>query len=154
VPTSEPKRFEYAVAVDAAGAMRADGKAPMRPSEEWSPDHLLLAGLVTCVLTSLGYHARRAGIEAAGSGTARGVVTKREEDGRYAFVEIEAKLDVALAPQPSRVELDELLAKAERDCFVGASLTVSPRYRWRVGGRPVERGSAEATGSPSACATP
>ena len=26
-------------------------------------------------------------------------------------------------------------AKAERDCFVGASLTVKPSYRWTVNGR-------------------
>ena len=31
-------------------------------------------------------------------------------------------------------ELAALLAKAERDCFVGASLKPSPRYRWRVNG--------------------
>ena len=138
-PKTKPKRFEYAVAVDSAGALRADAGPPIEPGEEWSPDHLLLAGLVTCVLTSLEYHAGRAGIENAGSGSARGVVTQREEDGRYAFVDIEAELDVALTPQPSGDELDELLAKAERDCFVGASLTVTPRYRWTVGGRAVER---------------
>jgi hypothetical protein len=28
----------------------------------------------------------------------------------------------------------ELLARAERDCFVGASLTVKPRYSWTVNG--------------------
>jgi organic hydroperoxide reductase OsmC/OhrA len=139
VPAPTPKRFEYAVAVDTAGALRADGGPPIQPGDEWSPDHLLLAGLVTCVLMSLDYHARRAGIETAGSGTARGVVTKREEDGRYAFVEIEAELDVALTPGPSGDGLGELLAKAERDCFVGASLTVTPRYRWTVGGRTVVR---------------
>ena len=153
MPAPKPKRFEYAVAVDTAGALRAEGGPPIRPGNEWSPDHLLLAGLVTCVLESLDYHARRAGIEAAGSGTARGVVTKREQDGRYAFVEIGAELDLTLTPQPGGDALDELLAKAERNCFVGASLTVTPRYRWTVGGRPVERGSAEATGS-RGCATP
>ena len=30
--------------------------------------------------------------------------------------------------------LAELLAKAERDCFVGASLTAKPSYRWTVNG--------------------
>ena len=39
---------------------------------------------------------------------------------------IEAELD------PAPESLDELLAKAERDCFVGASLTVKPRYEWVV----------------------
>ena len=30
--------------------------------------------------------------------------------------------------------LRELLSKAERDCFIGASLAVKPTYRWRVNG--------------------
>jgi organic hydroperoxide reductase OsmC/OhrA len=154
VTTPQPKRFEYAVDVDSSGVLRADGAAPVDPEEDWSPDHLLLAGLVTCVLESLRYHAQRAGVEVAGSGSARGVVTKRESDGRYAFVELEAALDVALAPQPEGGELDELLMKAERDCFVGASLTVSPRYSWTVGGRLLQRDSKEATGSAGAPATP
>ena len=34
------------------------------------------------------------------------------------------------APKPGDEELAELLAKAERDCFIGASLTVKPTYRW------------------------
>ena len=27
----------------------------------------------------------------------------------------------------------ELAAKAERDCFVGASLAIKPQYQWRLG---------------------
>ena len=57
------------------------------------------------------------------------------EDGRYAFVEIDVELDLELEPVPPGEELAALLAKAERDCFVGASLKPSPRYRWRVNGR-------------------
>ena len=33
----------------------------------------------------------------------------------------------------------ELLAKAERDCFVGASLVAKPSYRWIVNGRQRDR---------------
>jgi hypothetical protein len=35
---------------------------------------------------------------------------------------------------PPGDELPALLSKAERDCFIGASLKPSPRYRWRVNG--------------------
>ena len=90
----------------------------------------MLAGLVRCSLTSLGYHARRAGIEVAGSGDASGTVTKRDDDGRYAFVEIACRFDVELTPPPD--DLAALLGKAERDCFVGASLTAKPTYVWNV----------------------
>ena len=31
----------------------------------------------------------------------------------------------------------ELLAKAERDCFVGASLTTAPTYHWTVNGEEI-----------------
>jgi organic hydroperoxide reductase OsmC/OhrA len=99
--------------------------------EAWTPEHLLLAALVRCSLASFDYHAKRAGIAVGEtSGTGRGMVTKRESDERYAFVEIELELSVALDRAPD--DLPKLLANAERDCFVGASLTVKPQYRWTV----------------------
>ena len=49
-------------------------------------------------LTSFRYHARRAGHEPVSSAAAHGVVTRREEDGRFAFVEIRVDLDVTLDP--------------------------------------------------------
>ncbi len=67
--------------------------------------------------------------------SANGAVTRRESDGRYAFVEIEVELDVALAPAPDDVRA--LLARAEHDCFVGASLTIDPVYRWTVNGEEI-----------------
>ena len=57
-------------------------------------------------------------------------MTKRESDGRYAFVDITVEIDLEIEPRPA--DLDDLLAKAERDCFVGASLTPKPRYVWRT----------------------
>jgi organic hydroperoxide reductase OsmC/OhrA len=128
------KRLQYAVELDRTGRMAAEGGPPLELGRGWSAEHLVLAGLTRCSLTSLRYHAKRCGIEVAASGSASGVVTKRAEDGRYAFVEIECRLDVELEPELPGEELTALLAKAERDCFVGASLTVKPRYRWRVNG--------------------
>jgi organic hydroperoxide reductase OsmC/OhrA len=135
VPT-RPKRLEYALDVDGSGRLTAEG-APLEPPAGWSAEHLVLAGLVRCSLTSLRYHARRAGIEVEGSGSVRGVVTKRDTDERYAFVELDVDLDVRLQPAPGDEDLRLLLAKAERDCFVGASLTTPPRYAWHVEGRAV-----------------
>jgi hypothetical protein len=33
---------------------------------------------------------------------------------------------------PRTNEPDDLIAQGERDCFVGASLAVKPRYEWHV----------------------
>ena len=130
VTATQAKVFEYAVEVDRAGRMIVPGGAQVERPEGWSPDHLLLAALVRCSIDSLAYHARRAGHEAAAAGSGQGTITRRESDGRYAFVSIEVSLDVQLTPRSD--DTAELIAKAERDCFVGASLTIKPEYTWRV----------------------
>ncbi len=124
------KTFEYAVEVDTAGRMTIPGGGQFVPPEGWSADHLLLAALVRCSIDSLVHHARRAGSEAKALGSAQGTITKSGDDDRYRFVEIDVQVEAELTPRVEDVEA--LTAKAERDCFVGASLTIRPRYVWRV----------------------
>ncbi len=122
---------DYSVDLASDGSLRTEGGAAFDPAPAWSPEHLLLAGLVRCSLESLRFHAKRAGVEvAAAKGSANAHVARRDSDGRYAIVEAEVALEVQLVPSPD--DASELLAKAERDCFIGASLTVKPRYRWTV----------------------
>jgi organic hydroperoxide reductase OsmC/OhrA len=128
------KRFQYTASLDAAGTMYAEGGAPVTTPEAWTPDHLVLAAVVRCSLGGLRYHARRAGHALEGSGRARGVVTRRHDDGRFAFVAVEVDLEVRLDPAPDPEALRSLIASAERDCFVGASLTAAPSYSWTVNG--------------------
>lgn len=128
------KTFTYAASLDGDGRLLADGGDPLEPGEAWTPEHLVLAGLMRCTLQSLAHHAERAGISARGSAGSEAVVARREEDGVFGFVEIECGLDVELDPVPEGGALSELLALAERDCFVGASLREKPRYEWRVNG--------------------
>jgi organic hydroperoxide reductase OsmC/OhrA len=126
------KRFEYAIRLDRSGRYAAEESAPVALGEEWTPEHLVLAGLARCSVKSLRHHASRMGADAVAEASAWGVVTKREGDGRYAFVAIECTIEVEIEPAPA--DVPELLARAERDCFVGASLTALPRYRWTVNG--------------------
>ena len=133
---AQAKTFSYEVSLDRDGAATSsDGGSPLPDEEAWSPEHLVLAGLARCTLTSLDYHARRVGIESGGRAGAWGEVTQRTTDGRYAFVRVKVDVDVTLEPAPANVR--ELLSKAERDCFVGASLTAAPRYSWIVDGEEV-----------------
>jgi uncharacterized OsmC-like protein len=129
------RTFHYTVDQDRAARVSADGKGELVLGDDWKPEHLVLAGLVRCTLESLRFHASSAGIDFVATASASGTVTRRDEDERYAFVEISVELELELEPQPGDVA--ELLAKAERDCFVGASLTAKPTYRWRVNGAPV-----------------
>ncbi|HEX6702401.1 MAG TPA: OsmC family protein [Gaiellaceae bacterium] len=131
------KEFRYEVEQDRAGHVSAGEEAPLELDAAWTPEHLVLAGLARCTLQSLRFHANRAGIDFVADASSSGLVTKRGSNDRYAFVEIAVELDLELEPEPAPEDLEALLAKAERDCFVGASLTVTPEYRWRVNGRQV-----------------
>jgi organic hydroperoxide reductase OsmC/OhrA len=124
------RTFDYAVEVDGGGRMTIPGGGQFVPPEGWSADHLLLAALVRCSIDSFAYHARRGGHVVTASGSAHGSITKSGDDGRYRFVSIGVRIDAQLEPRTN--EPDDLIAKAERDCFVGASLTVKPEYEWHV----------------------
>ena len=127
-----PKRFEYSASIDREGSLCAEEREKLDPGEAWTPEHLLLAALCRCTLSSLRFHSERDGITATGTAAATGLVTKREEDERYAFVEILCGLDVEIDPPPADVA--DLIARAERDCFISASLTAETQYEWRVNG--------------------
>jgi len=133
--STRARSFDYAVEVDEAWDARSERGGTVlagADEEDWAPEHLVLAGLARCSLTSLRYHCKRAGVGLSSKASVRGTVTKREEDGRFAFVEIEVEADVAFEPKPDDATVRDLLMKGERDCFVGASLTAQPTYDWRV----------------------
>ena len=138
-PAIVPKRFEFAASIGADGSLCAEDRERLDPGEVWAAEHLVLAALCRCTLASLRFHAERDGIRTGGTGAATGVVTKRESDGRYAFVEVQCGLDVEVEPEPDQESLADLLARAERDCFISASLAVTTEYEWRVNGRAVRR---------------
>jgi organic hydroperoxide reductase OsmC/OhrA len=127
----KPRELHFAVDLGTHGDFLTEDAVRLEMPPEWTPEHLLLAALVRCSLASFRYHAQRAGLAVGEtSGAARGTITKRESDERYAFVEVDVELAVSLEPEAD--DLAELIAKAERDCFVGASLTSKPSYRWTV----------------------
>ena len=133
--SARARSFDYAVTVDETWDARSDrGGGVLAGADEasWTPEHLVLAGLARCTLTSLRYHCVRENVALTSSASVQGTVTKREADGRFAFVDIRFQADVSFEPKPDATVVAELLAKAERDCFVGASLTPSPTYAWRV----------------------
>jgi organic hydroperoxide reductase OsmC/OhrA len=135
------KELRYAVDLAVSGTYLDEAGTPLEVPDAWTPEHLLLAALLGCSLKSFRHHASRAGVAvSSASGSARTLVTRRESDGRYAMTETDVALALELEPRPGADVLSELLAKAERDCFVGASLEVAPSYRWTVDGEAARPG--------------
>src|SRR5262252_5037505 len=110
------KVLDYSITLDRRYRVAADRGDSQQLPKDFAPEHLLLAGLARCTLTSLAYHAKRAGMNvSSSSAAASGRVTRRASDGRYAFVELDCSLDVELKPAPDVETRQAVLAKAERD---------------------------------------
>jgi len=134
----KPRVLEFEVSVDRDRTVRSGlGGSALEREDDWWPEHLVLAALARCTLASMDYSARRAGLDVVGSGRAHGTVTKRDDDGLYAFVDIESRLEIELDPPPERDAVRELIAKAERGCFVSNSLETYPRHHWTVNGEEI-----------------
>ena len=134
----KPRVLEFDITVDRERVARSALGGSAQPREaEWWAEHSVLVGLVRCTLASMDYEARRAGLNSVGSGQAHGTVTKRDDDGLYAFVDIETRLEIDLAPAPGPEALHEIIARAERGCFVSNSLMSRPRHRWIVNGEEI-----------------
>jgi organic hydroperoxide reductase OsmC/OhrA len=130
--TVRAKHFEYWITLDEDG-LKADGQ-PMQLADA-SAEHLLLAGLARCSISSLAYFADQRNVEVRTSAYAAGTVSRRGEDDRYGFTDIECRMEVELDGELDDASLRSLLQSAEWGCFVGASLRPAPRYKWRVNGR-------------------
>jgi organic hydroperoxide reductase OsmC/OhrA len=128
------KHFDYWISLDESGALSADGH-PVKLEGDVTAEHLLLAALARCSISSLEHFAQQKGIEVRASAYASGTVTRREEDDRYGFVDIGCKLEVQLNGELDDQQLRQLLQSAEWGCFIGASLKPTPNYTWRVNGR-------------------
>jgi organic hydroperoxide reductase OsmC/OhrA len=126
------KHFDYWVTLDDEG-LSADGQ--LLELDDAKAEHLLLAGLARCSISSLQYFARQQDVEVTASAYVSGTVTRREQDDRYGFTNVEYRMDVQLENGLSDEDLRALLESAEWGCFVSASLNPAPRYTWRVNGR-------------------
>lgn len=72
------KVLTFEAGIDRGGQVSAEDCPPFQLPEEWTAEHLVLAALLRCTLTSLRYHAQGAGLDAVGAGSASGTITRRE----------------------------------------------------------------------------
>lgn len=142
-------QFEYAVSVTSRGHALAENGSPAPRDLTWSPEHLLLESLIRCSIQSLTFHADRAGIAVSATGDARGVVERPKGEKRMRLAEIRCDLAVTFEPLPELETVEQLLADAEHDCFVGATLNAAINYGWQVNGE-----TREPAGLPSGLRQP
>ncbi|MDX6514608.1 MAG: OsmC-like protein [Gaiellaceae bacterium] len=130
--TARTKELRFETRLEPDGRFCA-GSEELLPPEAWHAEDLVLAGLIKCSFASLRHSAGRIGVSVgAATAVARCTVTRRDEDGRFAFSTVEVELAATLEPALDEARRGELVERAERGCFVGASLTAKPQYTWRL----------------------
>ena len=98
----------------------------------WSPEHLFLSALSTCMMLSFLAHADHADVDVEEYTSAiEGTIRRRADDSRYAFTAIQVRPRVVVG----RGQLETVrgfLPKAERDCFISASTNASIDVEWEL----------------------
>jgi len=96
------------------------------PGDAWSPEHLLVAAVETCLLFTLQAVARASKIEFRSlQVSGEGVVDR--QDGAIRFTEIVLRPRLVLAPGTDPDRARRALEKSERACLVSASLSTPVR---------------------------
>src|SRR5512132_3586938 len=89
--TVRAKHFDYWVTLDEEG-LSADGAA--LELEDAKAEHILLAGLARCSISSLLYFARQRNVDVEATAYMYVTVTRHEQDERYGLTNIECRMDV------------------------------------------------------------
>lgn len=133
MPSPFPHHYEVTLAAqpDGSGALAAAGRPQIvggappefdgRP-EWWSPEHLLLASVTLCLMTTLQSLARRANIPLARYGSRINGTLEKTAAG-IVFTGIVATMEVAVAEE-HRERMGPLIESAKKYCIVSNALKV------------------------------
>lgn len=140
------KTFIYGVSLRHEGGRHArvesEGRVPIEVgppagfpgSDEgrWSPEHLYLSALASCMMLSFLAHAEHADVAVEEYTSAiEGTIRRRADDSRYAFTVIQVRPRVVVGR--GQIEtMRALLPKVERDCFISASTRAEVLVSWEL----------------------
>ena len=129
------KSFRYPATVVWKSARRGEAIAAGKPAlsvgnppefrgeeADWSPEHLLVTALNTCLMLTFLNLAERKGVGVkAYESNAEGLL--EFSDGRYRITAVTVRPKVTLASQAEIDTARELMGKVEEQCFISNSIT-------------------------------
>lgn len=98
----------------------------------WSPEHLLVASVASCLMTTFLAIAELSKLEVEGLEIGASGHLVRGEDRRYRFDRITLRPLVGVLGESAREKALRLLAKAEEACLITRSLAAEVRVEPRV----------------------
>jgi organic hydroperoxide reductase OsmC/OhrA len=98
----------------------------------WSPEHLYLSSLASCMMLSFLAHADHADVDVEEYTSAiEGTIRRRADDSRYAFTAIHVRPRAVVGRGQLEIARG-FLPKAERDCFISASTRAEIVVEWEL----------------------
>jgi organic hydroperoxide reductase OsmC/OhrA len=90
---------------------------------EWSPEHLFVASVASCLMTTFLAVAEISRLEIHGFEAAAVGTLERGDDRRYRFTRVVLRPRVAVAREQDRERAVRLLEKSEQACLITRSIT-------------------------------
>jgi peroxiredoxin-like protein len=92
------------------------------PSRIWSPEHLFVASVASCLMTTFMAMAERSGVEVVSYLDESVGRLARDEDGLYWIERITLRPRIVIAPESRVDRAERLIEKAEKVCLIGRSI--------------------------------
>lgn len=103
------------------------------PPGKWSPEHLFVASLSSCLMTTFRSIAERSGVEVLDYMDEAIGRLQRGEDGLYSIDRVTLRPTIVISADSKVDRTDRLIQKAERVCLisrsVGSEVVVEPTIR-------------------------
>jgi organic hydroperoxide reductase OsmC/OhrA len=92
------------------------------PSQIWSPEHLFVASVASCLMTTFMAMAERSGVGVVSYFDESVGRLARDDDGLYWIERITLRPRIVIAPESRLDRAERLIEKAERVCLIGRSI--------------------------------
>ena len=138
-PRVRHKVFDYETRVvrsaGRSGVASAEGRPDLDVSSppefqgeagRWTPEHLFVAAIEACTMTTFSALAERAGLEVVGYASEASGRLERAEDG-FRFTSVVVRPRITLAEEGARATAASVLHEAHEACLIGRSVRAEVR---------------------------
>ena len=101
------------------------------PDGRWSPEHLLVSSVASCIMTTFLAIAEASKFSFEGY-ESKAVGTIERIEKRYEFTKVEVTVDLGVADESAVSKGERLLQKAEENCFISNSLKAEVELKPQV----------------------
>jgi peroxiredoxin-like protein len=102
------------------------------PGHVWSPEHLFVAAVASCLMTTFRAIAARSGVEVLDYSDEASGHLVRGEDGLYSIESITLRPTIVISEDSKLDRAERLIEKAERACLISRSINSEVKLEAKI----------------------